>query len=513
MRYLILLALSLLAETSLGQPDFGLNYYSDDVQDGYFLVDYAGSSHLLNNCGEVVHTWRHPTSTFFHSKLTENGELLIFNSQTILTLDWNGSIVRRFDLNNQDFYFTYEVIAMPNGNFLALGRKSWQGTGERINVGLDINRPSAPIYDIVVEVDTENHEIVWQWEIKDHIFQNRDFRDPNYGELEDNVDRLEVSPVYPIRIEEFFMINGMDYNPKLDLIALSIRKSSEVAFIDHSTTTEEAKGNKGGTFDKGGRILYRWGNPQNYGQGTQAYQQLALQHNPNWIEYGPYKDQLIVYDNINGDTALAYSEVLIIDPPMEGGRFSKDSSQAFGPKIPSWAYRDTHSRPPFFSYFTSGAEVMPNGNVYITEGLYGRLFEVTPQGRIVWQYTIPFASYTFRTEKYPNDYPAFVNRTFEPLGHLEDPPSLVECMSTSNKDSYADKCIDIQANGTDPILFNKATHPITVTMTSANGSGREVTLAPSQSFRFGDHYSPGLIILHMQSLNSCPAQTIKVLLH
>lgn len=53
-----------------------------------------------------------------------------------------------------------------------------------------------------------------------------------------------------------------------------------------------------------------------------------------------------------------------------------------------WEYTDT---PPqnFFSPYISGAQRLRNGNTLITEGNYGRLFEVTSEKEIVWEYVNP----------------------------------------------------------------------------------------------------------------------------
>jgi hypothetical protein len=33
---------------------------------------------------------------------------------------------------------------------------------------------------------------------------------------------------------------------------------------------------------------------------------------------------------------------------------------------------------------------LPNGNTLITEGMHGRIFQVTPSGRVVWEYLTPY---------------------------------------------------------------------------------------------------------------------------
>ena len=44
----------------------------------------------------------------------------------------------------------------------------------------------------------------------------------------------------------------------------------------------------------------------------------------------------------------------------------------------------------FYSTNISGAQRLPNGNTLVTEGAPGRMFEVTKDGAIVWEYMSPF---------------------------------------------------------------------------------------------------------------------------
>jgi hypothetical protein len=43
------------------------------------------------------------------------------------------------------------------------------------------------------------------------------------------------------------------------------------------------------------------------------------------------------------------------------------------------------------------AQRLWNGNTLVCESAFGRLFEVTPDGRLVWEYVIPFF------DEYPDD--------------------------------------------------------------------------------------------------------------
>jgi hypothetical protein len=61
-----------------------------------------------------------------------------------------------------------------------------------------------------------------------------------------------------------------------------------------------------------------------------------------------------------------------------------------------WEYKQPYHREPgeegdrkFFSTFISNQQRLPNGNNLICEGNLGRIFEVTKEGKIVWEYIAP----------------------------------------------------------------------------------------------------------------------------
>ena len=54
-----------------------------------------------------------------------------------------------------------------------------------------------------------------------------------------------------------------------------------------------------------------------------------------------------------------------------------------------WQYTATPEMS-FLSAHISSAERQPNGNVLVCEGAAGRVFEVTPRGEVVWEWTSPF---------------------------------------------------------------------------------------------------------------------------
>jgi len=83
-----------------------------------------------------------------------------------------------------------------------------------------------------------------------------------------------------------------------------------------------------------------------------------------------------------------------------------------------WEYQ---GNPPwtFFSPHTSGAQRLASGNTLICEGQWGRVFEVTPGGEIVWEYINPhqgaqrpgvLANSLFRAYRYTADAPEIRGR-------------------------------------------------------------------------------------------------------
>jgi hypothetical protein len=54
-------------------------------------------------------------------------------------------------------------------------------------------------------------------------------------------------------------------------------------------------------------------------------------------------------------------------------------------------------------FVMGGAQRLPNGNTHITSGQHGHLFEVTPEGRVVWEYLSPASA--LGVQQHPLPYP------------------------------------------------------------------------------------------------------------
>ena len=99
---------------------------------------------------------------------------------------------------------------------------------------------------------------------------------------------------------------------------------------------------------------------------------LSGQHAPHMLANG----NVLLFDNgpHRLDHSFPFSRVLEIDPAT---------------KAIVWKYQEIRVSD-FFSPRISNAQRLPNGNTFINEGWFGRFFEVTREGAVVWEYVNPY---------------------------------------------------------------------------------------------------------------------------
>ncbi len=416
-RIFTILLFCFLVYNNHAQIELGLITLTDEVEDGYTLFKEPGNGtgptdfFLINNCGQIINTWDGPNDLFRHPKILPNGNLMFIMGNTIYEKNWDNEYVNEIELQVPGTNLDYEIIKLENGNYLSIGRKNFSEQ-EFLDLGFNLGINSPFVVDVVMELDSSTAEVLWEWDISNHTIQDRDSTLSNFGVIADHPEKLDINAIstFDWTFEESFMINGFDYNPELEQIMLSVRKMSEVIIIDRSTTTEEAAGSSGGNSGMGGDILFRWGNPANYGAGTESERRLYFQHNPKWITQGVHRGKIAMFNNgLDRDfIGPLFSEAPVVDTNVDAmGNYSLDSEGQFSSGEAFTYYRPTDPLNYFYSSYLSGVEMMPNGNAFFTVGETDELIEVTLEGEIAWQFNLPFTG--FRCEKYPADYPAFAN--------------------------------------------------------------------------------------------------------
>lgn len=446
----------------------------------------SGSTYLMDNAGHVINEWRsefRPSSVY----LRENGNIMRLSTYgrdgngtfhgggagyCVEEFNWDGERIWQYIYSSEEYLMHHDIELLPNGNVLLL---AWEmkNKDEAVAAGRDAELMEGDEVwsEKIVEVKPiypDSAEVVWEWHLWDHLVQDHDSTKDNFGDVATRPGRVDVNPtghwldkVSDDEFEELEALgylggdesdgkqhrgttgadwlhtNAIAYNPNLDQIALSVLGNCEIWVIDHSTTTEEARGSTGGRSGKGGDILYRWGNPIAYRAGLEGDQKLFFQHDVHWIDDGLQgAGNLLIFNNGRSRPAGNFSSVLELVPPMdENGDYILELPAPYGPAEPAWKHVDEDE---FFSSYISGASRLPNGNTIICQGADGTLFEVTLDNEVVWKYINPaypkhppvpegkkltakerrarknYNNIVFRVYRYGFDYPAFEGRDLSP---------------------------------------------------------------------------------------------------
>lgn len=474
---LVLLAFILAGQPVSAQNTLGLiSKRTGKSFPGYNLIYPHNQPHvyLLDSCGQLVHTWEdeveyRPGNTAY---ILENGNLVKtkrLNSSPVTDpiwaggggaiveiRDWDNQLLSSFELNNALFRLHHDIAPLPNGNILmiAWAKKSYE---EAVAAGRDPDLlPQNELWsEAVLEWDPVLDSIVWEWHVWDHLIQDHDPTQANYGKVSEHPGLIDINYDEHDGHPDWLHINSIDYNPVLDQFVLSVPYFNEFWIVDHSTTVEEAKGSSGGRSGKGGDLLFRWGNPLAYGRGDAANKKLFFQHDVHWAEPSaqegtPYYGRIAVFNNQVGE-GLSTADVLNTGYDQDTDTYPFDGT-VFGDSD----FERTVVHPTgdirSVSDGLSSVQILPNGNWLICSGRWGYTYELDPEGKIVWEYVTPIKAgqpatqgdtlrvvqnMTFRLTRYFMDFPGFAGRDLSPAGYLELNPNPNFCsMVTSTSATF-----------------------------------------------------------------------------
>jgi hypothetical protein len=476
----VLFATSTLAYERLQGPTELLFHDPARAFGGYTLFGVGGRTWLLDMQGRVVHTW--PVGTNPH--LLDNGHVLDASKDDpsgfggFKEVDWDGKTVWEHTEQREGYAPHHDWVRIFNKKLgapttLYIANKSVTHA-RAIAAGAD---PAKGPYrdgqmDAVVEVDLQGH-VVWEWWFFDHVVQDGDPAKPNYvGQgrtVADHPGRINLNmPGKPLR-RDWLHCNSLDYNAESGHIVIN-SVQGELYVIDHDGTfvPGDPKAGIAKAAGPAGDFLYRFGDPARYSQGdpprilgnwdsaTSGHKQMGGAHDAHWIAPGlAGAGHLMVFNNgqylfqrTPQSSVLEINPALdaagrdtgkYVDPPDAGYRretYDKDTHNQ--PRYVSnqivWSYRSVNSHG-FFSHIGSSARRLPNGNTFICSDTEGHLFEVTPQGALVWEYinpvtrdgavkvlvdALPMTNSVFRAFRYGPDHPAFKGRDLSPRGTITE---------------------------------------------------------------------------------------------
>jgi uncharacterized protein (UPF0248 family) len=306
--------------------------------------------YLIDLRGDVIHTWTMPYSPGLSGYLTERGTLFYagrtpesnflsrfpFKGGVVMEVDWHGKML--WELRRPDQH--HHAILLRNGNVLMncmgevpdeIARQVKGGMIESdMSSGQYASRSNGEadkMYsDYLAEV-TPAGKTVWEWRTWEHL-------DP----VSDGITEVQAPRTL------WAQGNSVEELSNGDILA-SFRPISTVVRISRET----------------GKIVWKLSTPM-----------VAGQHAPTMLANG----NVLIFDNgvHRLDDSMPYSRVIEVNPATN--------------EI-VWKYQDKPAWN-FFSPRMGNAQRLPNGNTLITESAFGRIFEVTKDGEIVWEYVNPY---------------------------------------------------------------------------------------------------------------------------
>ncbi len=366
-------------------------YNSELISDDLILAveNSSTTSYLLNKQGNKIYTWNFESTSGNDIELLSDGSIIGLFKDPNSTIDFGGfgGTAKIIDNNNNTTWeYTvssdnsiahHDVEMLPNGNVLMI---IW----ERVNMDIandnGVDFENDVFAEKIIEVNTSSNTVVWEWNSWDHIVQDKFENLSNYGDINENPEKININYTIDNPPGGSFFINGdimhangLDYDEANDVIYLSVNYYDEVWVIDHSTTTSEAQSSTGGNYNKGGDLIYRFGNPNTYNSlGNKIFDR---NHFPNLLENGVEGEgNILVY--VNGNST-GQSIVYELKMPTSFNLLPNNDNE---PQI-IWSFTDEN----LFANKLCGAIRLSNGNTLITESDYG-FWEVTNDGEIVWKY-------------------------------------------------------------------------------------------------------------------------------
>lgn len=351
--------------------------------------EVPGDVRLIDMNGNVVHTWTVDPYFNKRSRLLPNGHLVYVGAdKTIYESDWDSNIVWQ----HKGIGSTNDLRVLPNGNRLLIAHNPIpQSAQDKVE---DVDEKIAPWWKPrkrgseehqlgadIFEVNLDG-EVVWEWHAHDHLDLNL------FSPLTPESDWLHANSIAPLPENKWFDDGDVRFRP--GNIILNARNINMFYIIDKQS----------------GDVVW---------EGTHDYRGgMAHSHEPEMIEKGlPGAGNIILFDNSLFPRHRSHTGQTII---VEMNPISKEIV---------WKYETLgYANIKFFSKTMGTQARLPNGNTYISEDNTGRLFQVQPDGTIVWEYVNRGG--TTRPSVVPYDFTPQLRAMERPVERRVTPPDNLE---------------------------------------------------------------------------------------
>ena len=355
---------------------------------------------VIDMNGNVVKRWEgYDNSAGGPARVLPGGEVIAAvgaraphqESLELVQRDFDGNILWRFGHNLE--------VQAPDGTMTWALRQhhDWQredypagyyspgavpaASGARTLILTHLTHALPAVAGVILEDDrlieiTPDAKLSWEWTAGDHVEEfgfGPEARaairmSPGPNAARNGFDWLHLNSATYVGPNHWFDEGDRRFAP--DNVLISSRQASLLAIIARD-----------------GSVVWRLGPDFSQSKELQVIGQVIGQHHAHIIPKGlPGAGNLLVFDNggasgygftspiaPNGSGALVrpYSRVLEINPVT---------------LALVWSYQAPVS---FYASNISSAQRLPNGDTLITEGPDGRVFEVTHDGAVVWEYINP----------------------------------------------------------------------------------------------------------------------------
>ncbi|MFH1403662.1 MAG: arylsulfotransferase family protein [Candidatus Altiarchaeota archaeon] len=309
----------------------GVVYYDrSKAYDGVniYTPQNMGVVYLMGMDGRILHTWKVPVeyaSRELYAEMGGDGSIYILSRDKILKLDWDS----RLQWINRGSYH-HDLTLLPDGRVYALSSR-----------GINITRLDTvfSLQDNLIVVLDANGRRVKELSLHDVV---GDFLDRRLSKIKRKQERGNAE-------EESYL--GLFHANTINLLHndISVARSGDVIVCARNINLIFIL-----NVERGELVWSWWDNG------------LKLPHYPTVLDNG----NILVFDNMGNE---GFSRVVEYDPLQK--RFV-------------WEY-EGHPPELFYSDTRGGSQRLPNGNTLITETNRGRIFEVTRDGEIVWDFWVP----------------------------------------------------------------------------------------------------------------------------
>jgi hypothetical protein len=274
-------------------------------------------------------------------------------------INWAGSVVWEYAASSSTTQMHHDICPMPNGNVLLIVYETQSASPTTVGCSSTLTVWSEKIIEVKPTGATTG-TIVWEWHLWDHLCQSA-YPSVTSTYVTNVSQHPELMNVNYNMQQDWFHMNGIDYNAALDQIIVSSHYMNEVYVIDHSTTTAEAATHSGGNSGKGGDFLYRWGNPAAYGCTAGGNNSgFNVIHDAHWVPStnSKWPNYMCAYNN-NGTSNV---QVVLWQPPYNGYNYTYTAGSIIGPT--------TCTKPtiPAITASNEGnSQQLDNGNILVTK--------------------------------------------------------------------------------------------------------------------------------------------------